>query len=555
MTFSSVTIAGFPFSNAGATKLFLQGGTGPVVKPAAPVYFMELVNFTLPTKGRDEKITFPVPSQLKAGEVVNRTAQAGAYASQTMTLSMYLSADLREGWFDALEESGVVNMWMPISDGTRFLDDPDDFDSGFAVYLATVNSTTPENEANTYSNTDAPLPFNLGVELGYESFSTLVIRKTQPASSDVTLDENVIATGYRSVAGGINWIALRGRADTPPTWAAGIFAVGALAIHSGILYQCIVARTALDTDNPATDTTGWSTYTATDEMGGLVATDANGNWGSLQAIDGLEFTASTQEGANAMVVLGNRAIVLSGDVSSHFVVDVDDVVGASATISASEVTGYDSSGNPNALYAQSPSNIIVVGDGGHIYRLSSILDEPRVVDDAAATTNDLNDVHGFSNQVMSVGASGAVVVSGNNGETWAAATATDGPTGAINCVFMTATDTTWIGAEDGTLYYTEDFGENFTEVTHGTGMTAINDIQFLSLDDGTISGLAYMVGDSSGSANMARTRDNGRSWHKAGSDIGTMPTNSELLSVTIRKANQVIAGGEASADAGIILTS
>ena len=509
MTFSSVTIAGFPFSNAGATKLFLQGGTGPVVKPAAPVYFMELVNFTLPTKGRDEKITFPVPSQLKAGEVVNRTAQAGAYASQTMTLSMYLSADLREGWFDALEESGVVNMWMPISDGTRFLDDPDDFDSGFAVYLATVNSTTPENEANTYSNTDAPLPFNLGVELGYESFSTLVIRKTQPASSSVTLAEDINAVGFRSVSGGVNWIA------------------------------------AMD---------GGSTT-----KGMLVATNANGDWGTLQDISDL----ANDNDVDDMVVLGNRTVIISSDLGAnggHIVIDVDDIVGASAAISGTAITsGYVSSGGPSAVYAQSPSNLIVVGDGGHIYCLSSVLGTPtECTGSASVTTESLNDVHGFGNQVMAVGgdaSTSTIIVSNDSGETWASATGTNVEAQAVNCVFMTAKDTAWVGTSGGKLYYTEDFGKNFTEVIHATGMTVLSDIEFLTLDDGTVSGLGYLVGTGSNNRTLARTRDNGRSWHTGGSDIGTLPANTNLKAVSIRKANQVIAGGAATASAGIALVS
>ena len=42
------------------------------------------------------------------------------------------------------------------------------------------------------------------------------------------------------------------------TWAAGVFAVGDVAYHDGVFYECDVARAASDTDDPAADTTGWS---------------------------------------------------------------------------------------------------------------------------------------------------------------------------------------------------------------------------------------------------------------------------------------------------------
>ena len=41
-------------------------------------------------------------------------------------------------------------------------------------------------------------------------------------------------------------------------WSAGVYAVGDVVYHDGVFYECDVARTASDTDNPATDTTGWS---------------------------------------------------------------------------------------------------------------------------------------------------------------------------------------------------------------------------------------------------------------------------------------------------------
>ena len=46
--------------------------------------------------------------------------------------------------------------------------------------------------------------------------------------------------------------------DLPSTWAAGTHAVDDQVAWDGKVYRCISARTGSDTDNPATDTTGWA---------------------------------------------------------------------------------------------------------------------------------------------------------------------------------------------------------------------------------------------------------------------------------------------------------
>ena len=52
------------------------------------------------------------------------------------------------------------------------------------------------------------------------------------------------------------------------TWAAGTFAVGDVAWHSDRFYECTVARTASNTDNPATDTASWDVAQVTASGGG-----------------------------------------------------------------------------------------------------------------------------------------------------------------------------------------------------------------------------------------------------------------------------------------------
>ena len=53
---------------------------------------------------------------------------------------------------------------------------------------------------------------------------------------------------------------------SPPIWAsATIYDAGDQRVWQGIIYECIVARTIADTDDPATDMTGWAPLTALGE--------------------------------------------------------------------------------------------------------------------------------------------------------------------------------------------------------------------------------------------------------------------------------------------------
>ena len=410
---------------------------------------------------------------------------------------------------DAIEERGVMTLWMPSSDGSRYLDDPDDYEGGWYIDNATVRTVTPEGEAGTYSDTDAPLPFNLGVDLDYEGYYLHFVRQVTPESSGVTLAQSVVSVGYRNTDDGINWLA------------------------------------AVEKDGT---TTG----------GQIVASNTRGEWGSVQAVAPLNGT--TKQDISDMVVVGNRVLLISNEAGGHVVVDLGDVVGAAADIDGTLITaGYDgTTGQPNAVYVPTPSNVLVVGAGGHIYRAPRVTSGvAEVTGSGVATTDPLLDIHGFGDQVMAVGgaaATNAVVVSEDNGQTWAAASGTNVSDKPLNAVFMTAKDTAWIGSSDGSLYYTTDFGETFTAITHATGMTTIQDIKFLVLADGSISSIGYMAGTGT-NRTIARTRDNGGSWHTAASDVGSIPANIVMNSLSVRKVNQLISGGDATSSAGMIITT
>ena len=80
--------------------------------------------------------------------------------------------------------------------------------------------------------------------------------------------------------------AIQFGADYQGKWEAGAYAVGEVVYYSGYFYECDVARIASHTDNPATDTTGWSLRVYEVMLTGDVNVDLSSLENSIQnAID------------------------------------------------------------------------------------------------------------------------------------------------------------------------------------------------------------------------------------------------------------------------------
>ena len=115
-------------------------------------------------------------------------------------------------------------------------------------------------------------------------------------------------------------------AASPPVWVtATAYDAGVQRMWQGVLYECILARTITDTDNPATDTTGWAPVTATGTTDLSVGTrtgttmvveSSSGSDVTLPAATtsdaGLE-TAADKAKSNALPDLWSAAVWSAGD--------------------------------------------------------------------------------------------------------------------------------------------------------------------------------------------------------------------------------------------------
>ncbi len=224
-----------------------------------------------------------------------------------------------------------------------------------------------------------------------------------------------------------------------------------------------------------------------------------------------DITALSTDGVlDRCAIVGNTLLVTRSEASneSHLIASLDDIrAGSGAGAFTAISTGYNSSNGPVAIGVVSEGNVILVGLGGYIYRLTNITSAPITVDAGALTSNNLNDVAVYNNQVVAVGASNTILVSNNGGiNGWATAT---GPSSgnALTTVQIPKANHFYVGDDNGGLWFGEynpDTGAiTWTQVVpFGATITSVSRVHFT--DESNIFG--WLVGNG---ANLFRTTSAG----------------------------------------------
>lgn len=243
----------------------------------------------------------------------------------------------------------------------------------------------------------------------------------------------------------------------------------------------------------------------TPDVGSVIVYSING--GGTTGSDEIDSLAG--DAANRIAHVGRYVVAVSEtDEAHHYKLQSSIDAGVSGGWTRIG-TGYVAANGPRAIWSKSPRQTYVAGANGYIYGLSSPSGAAQVLSDGSVTTQDLNDVRGSGSTVVVVGASNAVVVSKNNGRSWALVT---GPAVgvALLTVEVVSPSTWWIGAANGNAYFTTDAGETWTEKVIDEGPSAIHMIRFVDELVG------YMVAVVGGAGFIFRTSDNGYSWHTDG---------------------------------------
>lgn len=279
----------------------------------------------------------------------------------------------------------------------------------------------------------------------------------------------------------------------------------------------------------------------------VYSADKGGTWGDV-LIDSIP----VNEDPIALACVGENIMVISNEGDAHHYAAIEDILLETETWT--EVTGYNATGSPNAVFAMDVAHVWVVGDNGFVYFLSDItstVTAADVQDNGSATTEHLYDIHGFDElNLVAVGAANAVIHT-TDGVTWVAVT---GPAPAVNltAVWMRS-ETEWIvGDAGGNLWYTLNSGSSWVAKGFpGSGSGAVEDIKFSNDTVGFMSHTTAL-----GVGRILRTIDGGHSWVVAPEGNTSIPDNDKFnaLAVCTYDANLLFAGGlGADATDGIIV--
>ena len=230
------------------------------------------------------------------------------------------------------------------------------------------------------TDTDPPSSDAAWVDVGEGGGATnltVATTATQVTVESDTGTDAVIGEATNAVAGAYPAADHEKVEASIPKWVAGIHDVGAQAAWNGTAYECTVARTAADTDNPATDTASWAPLGRTPDLSGYVEDADIANFRTQTQINTAISTAvadriidggaydSTSAYAVGVVVRHNGAAYLSLiAVGANTAATTEPGVGSSWETSWYRI-GYED-GPPNSFIgvALSGDNLTFTREGG-----------------------------------------------------------------------------------------------------------------------------------------------------------------------------------------------
>lgn len=250
-------------------------------------------------------------------------------------------------------------------------------------------------------------------------------------------------------------------------------------------------------------------------------------------------TLAANQAGSRVFCSGSYTVVISADDNAHHYILTSDLVAASG--SWTEVTtGYGTTAQaPLAAWSLGGTETWLVGEGGYIYFMGDPTSGVTQNSAGTTTTQNLNDVHfSDSDHGVAVGASNTVVFTTNGGDSWVSVT---GPAVGIvlNAVWMVSQTAWFVGAANGSLYYTLNSGVTWTEkVFPGSGTGQVRDIVFTTPSVGY---LAHSTSTPGG--RIFRTLDGGYSWYLLPEGSGSIPANDYVSSLAVCDDPNIVFGG------------
>lgn len=235
---------------------------------------------------------------------------------------------------------------------------------------------------------------------------------------------------------------------------------------------------------------------------------------------------------SALMCVGPYLVVISHDDDSLNYALISEILAGTATWTRI-TTGIVASGSPNAGLSLGRTQTWIVGDGGYIYFSTDITAGVSTQQAGDLTTEDLGCIDAFDDDNLIVGGTNnAILITSNGGVSWALLT---GPAAKaaveITAIKLLSDSEIILFYADGTAYYSQDTGVNWTQKALPGSLTAIDGVSFATRTVG------YLIGRAGAVAKALRTVNGGYSWY-------VLPESSGLSMPTAVQFNSVVACGD-----------
>lgn len=459
------------------TRTFIQfGGTSPA--NAASFYgidtdFCAVSDITIP-QGSQSPVQVWSPNTINRYLLVGRTSTPPALPSGDIVFYEKL------GTVPKILDQSPCDLTAYI--GLSNCKDPGDFGNGWNGYITVLPNghaeTVKLSARSTLPSGDGPLEDTITVQWGQPYVIGPLAFGARAASSFATRPTDVVYySDLQCGQCGVN--------DDGTQWIAAV-----------LIHAAATADFAYSVDGGATFTVSAMVGTASGE--GPVAIDRAGN---------------------NLIVLEKTA----GGNGAYFYTTFNALSGVPVTTFTKVSGGFVAAKTPNDMWAVSANEIWMVGDGGYIYKLTTVGSAVTVSDAGGATTSALNRIQKQlnGNVIVAVGAAGVVVYSLNSGASWAAATVVGAAVALVGLAVKSAYEW-WVIDTNGLVWYTLNQGTTWNASTIPGALATGKDIVFVTDEVGYVVGMnATPIGV------LAVTFNGGHDWYGAGTSryLGALPAD------------------------------
>jgi photosystem II stability/assembly factor-like uncharacterized protein len=247
---------------------------------------------------------------------------------------------------------------------------------------------------------------------------------------------------------------------------------------------------------------------------------------------------------SGMTCVGTNLVIISSEDNALHYAPIKDILDGVETWTR-VATGFVATKTPNAIFSAGRAFTWIVANGGYIYFSSDITAGVTVQTAGSVTAQNLDGIHGTDElNITAVGASNAVLNTNNGGFAWIGYTGPDVGV-KLNCIAMRTPFEWFVGADDGTLWYTRDGGVNWgASAFSGSGTGHVLALAFSNTMVG------YMAHQTAAPAGrMFRTVDGGNAWYALPEAPGlTLVANEKIgaLAACTEEPNLVYGGGLAT---------